>query len=291
MKTAKELLDLIDLKQINETTFEGNSITVGSPNVFGGQVLAQSLNAAYRTVSGERMCHSLHAYFILPGDLSKPICYKVQLVRDGGSFTTRYVTAEQDQKPIFVLAGSFQINEDGYEFQEQMPDVPDPSSVLSLSDIYNQMKDFLPESLKNYLGRERPATFKPTVLPDLFQKKDLPPKQNVWLRFNELEGDIGLRHFHEILAYVSDYNLLPTTLHPHASVAHPGNVMMASLDHAMWFHRKPEKFDDWFLYNIEVVSNSNARGMVTGKIFSSGGKHIATVCQEGLIRKNIPRTR
>lgn len=287
MNTAKELLELIELKQINETTFEGRSITVGSPNVFGGQVLGQALNAAYRTVPDGRSCHSLHAYFILPGNLDKPIYYKVQLVRDGGSFTTRYVTAEQDNQPIFVVAASFQKYEDGYDYQGQMPDVADPSTVLSLSEIYDQMKTFLPENIKKYLSRERPATFKPTVLPNPFEKKDLPPWQNVWFRFNQLPPDISMQHFYEILAYVSDYNLLPTTLHPHASQAHPGNTMMASLDHAMWFHRKPEDCTGWFLYNIEIVSNSNARGMVSGRIFSQDGKLIATICQEGLIRKRI----
>jgi len=260
-------------------------ISVGSPNVFGGQVLGQALNAAYRTIPDGRFCHSLHAYFILPGHLDKPIQFKVQPVRDGGSFTTRYVTAEQDGKSIFVLTGSFQINEDGYEFQEEMPDVPSPDEVSSLAEIYNQAKAFLPEKLSNYLKRERPATFKPTILPNLLEKKNLPPKQNVWFRLNDAPQNLNLQHFHEALAYVSDYNLLTTALHPHASLAGPRNTMMASLDHAMWFHRKPGDFTGWFLYNIEVMSNSNARGMVMGKIFSADGKLIATVCQEGLIRK------
>ncbi len=285
MKTTTELLELIELKQIDDTTFEGNSISVGSPNVFGGQVLAQALNAAYRTVPESRWCHSLHTYFILPGDLNKPIRYKVQKVRDGGSFTTRYVTADQDGQSIFVLAGSFQINEEGYEFQEEMPEVPGPESLMSLAEIYEQTKDFLPEKMKRYLGRDRPATFKPSVLPNLMKRVDLPPVQNIWFRFNEISQDVSLRQFHELLAYTSDYNLLPTALHPHASQAHPGNTMMASLDHALWFHRKPDNFSDWFLYHIRVAGTSNARGLVKGKIFSRDGKLIASVTQEGLIRK------
>lgn len=285
MKNIKELLELLELKQLDKKTFEGHSITVGSPNVFGGQVLGQALNAAYRTVPDNRHCHSLHAYFILPGNLEKSIRYKVQMVRDGGSFTTRYVTAEQDNIPIFVMAGSFQIEESGYEFQEEMPKVSGPESVLSLAEIYNQAKDFLPEKLKIYLSRERPVTFKPTILPNLAKKEDLPAYQNVWFRFNAPPANLNLRHFHEVLAYTSDYNLLPATIQPHASVAHAGNTMMASIDHAMWIHRQPEDFTGWFLYHINVLSNANGRGLVTGKIFEQNGKLIATVSQEGLIRK------
>lgn len=285
MNTTASLLDLVDLAQIDATTFEGESLTVGSPTVFGGQVLAQALNAAYRTVPGERICHSLHAYFILPGDLEKPIRYQVQLVRNGGSFTTRYVTAEQDEKPIFVMAGSFQVEEPGYEFQQEMPEVPDPEKVLSLEDIYHQMKHILPEKLNRYLSRERPVTFKPTVLPNLMERADLPPVQNIWFQFNDAPPSLSVRDFQAVLAYASDYNLLPSALHPHASKAHPGNTMLASVDHAMWFHRTPSNTSDWFLYHIEVISTSNARGLVSGKIFTRDGLLIATVAQEGLMRK------
>lgn len=285
MTTTAQLLDLVELQEVGDNTYEGNSISVGSPAVFGGQVLAQALNAAYRTVPPERICHSLHSYFILPGNLEKPIRYIVQRVRDGGSFTTRYVTAEQDDKAIFVLAASFQILEPGYEYQQDMPQVPDPKDVLSLEDIYNQMKDILPEKLNRYLSRERPVTFKPTVLPNLLQRSDLSPVQNIWFKFNEAPPSLSVQQFHTILAYASDYNLLPTALHPHASKAHPGNTMMASLDHAMWFHHQPAKINDWFLYHIEVKSTSNARGLVSGSIFTPEGLMIASVLQEGLIRK------
>lgn len=285
MKTTKELLELINLQQTDETSFEGKSVSVGSPNVFGGQVLAQALNAAYRTVPQERFCHSMHAYFILPGDLVKPIQFKVDLVRNGGSFTTRYVTALQDSRPIFLLAVSFQIKEEGYNYQTEMPKVSGPETVLSMEQLYGQFKAVLPENLKRYLSRERPVTFKPMVLPNLFEKKDLPPHQDIWFKFNAVPGNLNLRHFQEMLAYASDYNLLPATLQPHASVANPGNTMLASLDHAMWFHREPADFSGWFLYHINIRSNSNARGMVTGEIFAADGKLIATVSQEGLLRQ------
>jgi acyl-CoA thioesterase-2 len=287
MKTTQELLDLIELKQIDETIFEGFSETVGSTTVFGGQVLAQALNAAYRTVPEERICHSLHSYFILPGNLEKPIRFKVQEVRDGGSFTTRYVTAEQDEKSIFVLACSFQKKENGYEFQAEMPDVPGPETLLSWEEIYNQTKDFLPKSFSEFLGLERPITFKPAVINNPLEKVDLPPFQNVWFRFNEIENEISIRYFQQILSYASDYNILVTALQPHASKAHFGNMQMASLDHAMWFQRKPESFTDWFLYSIEVSGTSNSRGLTTGKIFVRKGNLIAVATQEGLMRKKI----
>lgn len=285
MKTSQELEELIELRQIDAQTFEGDSITVGSESVFGGQVLAQALNAAYRTVPEDRYCHSLHSYFILRGDLTKPITYKVQLVRDGGSFTTRYVTAEQKGVSIFVLAASFQIKEEGLEFQDAMPEVPQPEELMSWEDIYEQSKDFLPQNMKYFLGLDRPITFKPTVIPNPFEKKDLDSKQNVWFRINDVKKEITTQLFHQLLAYTSDYNILFTALRPHASEAHFGNMVLASLDHAMWFHREPEDPSDWFLFTTDVLSNSNARGLTTGQIFSRKGRLIASVCQEGMLRK------
>lgn len=285
MKTASELIDLLELKQTDNLTFEGHSITVGSPNVFGGQVLAQALNAACRTVPETRFCHSLHGYFILHGDLEKPISYKVLPVRDGGSFTTRYVTAEQEGKSIFVLAASFQKQEEGYDYQDIMPKVPQPEELLSWMDIYEQTKGFLSERVSNFLGIERPISFKPTVIQNPFEKIDLPPRQEIWFKFNETDNQISDAHFMQLLAYASDYNILMTALQPHASMANFGNTQMASLDHAMWFHRRPDDFTDWFLFSIDVQSNSNARGLTHGKIFDRKGKLVASVAQEGLIRK------
>lgn len=287
MTTTQELIELIELIQIDAETFEGKSITVGSPNVYGGQALAQALNAAARTVDEDRFCHSAHAYFILPGKLDKPIHYKVQLVRDGGSFTTRYVTAEQDNQPIFVLAASFQRQEDGYEFQEKMPEVTQPEDLLSWTDIYEQSKGFLSERVSNFLGLDRPISFKPTVIQNPFEKIDLPPEQNIWFQFKNATPKIDRRQFTQLLAYASDYNILMTAIQPHASKAAFGNTQIASLDHAMWFHRMPDDCSDWFLYSIDVESNSNARGLTMGKIFDRTGKLIASVAQEGLIRKMI----
>lgn len=285
MKTSEDLIELLQLKQLSKTTFEGKSITVGSRTVFGGQVLAQALNAAYRTVPTERKCHSLHAYFLLPGDLQKEIEFKVQLVRDGGSFTTRYVMAEQENKTIFVMAASFQTEENGYEFQVEMPKVTPPDELLSWEEIYEQTKDFLPENIIRFLNIERPIVFKPTTIHNPFEKKDLPPYQNIWFQLKEVSQNLTLNQFHEMLAYVSDYNILITALQPHASTAHFGNMQLASLDHALWFHQKPDNYSDWFLFHIDVSATQNARGLTEGKIFSQNGKLIASVAQEGLMRK------
>lgn len=286
MKTAEELINLINLEQAGIHTFKGYSASVGSPNVFGGQVLAQAINAAYRTVPEERICHSFHGYFILPGDLTKPIFYKVQLIRDGGSFTTRYVIAEQDSVPIFVLASSFQKHEEGLNFQAEMPKgVPDPDDLISWNKMSKMAEGFIPKRMSNFLSMDRPLTIKPTVIQNPFGGEDLPPVQNVWFRFNDLRNNITPQQFQEMIAYASDYNILFTSLQPHASVVNLPDYQMASLDHAMWFHRTPDDYTDWFLYNLDAVSNQNARGLTTGKIFDRKGNLIATVSQEGLIRK------
>lgn len=285
MTNCKELLDLLELKKIDDNTFEGYSVTVGSENVFGGQVLAQALNAANRTVPEDRLCHSLHSYFILRGDLAKPIIYRVQRLRDGGSFTTRYVTAEQDGKIIFVLAASFQIEEDGYSYQDEMPETKQPEELLSWEEIYEQTKAFLPKNMAEFLSIKRPIIFKPTTVANPFEPEDLDPIQNVWFKIRDIEEGLSLPHLQQMLAYASDYNILFTALRPHASKAHFGNMQLASVDHAMWFHREPEDYSDWFLYSTEVLSNSNARGFANGKLYDRKGNLIATVTQEGLMRK------
>lgn len=286
MKSVKDLMQLLGLKQTGENTFEGFSQTVGSPTVFGGQVLAQALNAAYRTVPEERQCHSLHAYFLLPGDLKKPIDFRVQRVRDGGSFTTRYITAHQDNMHIFVMAASFQKREEGLEYQVKMPEVPSPDELPSWDDIYEQAGEVLPPRMKSFLSIDRPITIKPTVLQNPFEKKSLPPIQNVWFKFKTpFSAPFSPQDFQEVLAYTSDYNILFTALHPHAAEVTIAEIQMASLDHAMWFHRLPKNYEDWFLYSIDAESTSNARGLTAGNIFDRSGKLIASVAQEGLIRR------
>lgn len=285
MKSCNDLIDHIELKKIDESKFEGQNISVGSQTVFGGQVLAQALNAAYKTVPNDRICHSLHSYFILKGDLTKPIIYKVELIRDGSSFTTRYVTAEQNGKIIFVLAASFQLKENGFNFQSEMPNVPSPENFLSWEEIYEQTKNILPKTMADFLSLDRPIIFKPTTIPNPLSPEDLDPIQNVWFKIKDVKQGVSLAQLQQMLAYASDYNILFTAMRPHASEANFTNMQLASIDHAMWFHREPKNYNGWFLYTTEVLSNSNARGLATGKIFSENGQLIATTNQEGLMRK------
>ena len=284
MNSVNDLLDILALEKITEKQFSGVSKTVGSPNVFGGQVLAQALNAAYRTITNKRILHSLHAYFLEAGDLNETITYDVGIIRDGGSFSTRRVTAIQKDKIIFILAASFHKKEEGYEHQIKMKaDVKQPEDLLSWDDLLNQFGDFLPKYTKQFLEINRPIEFKPTIMVNPLDKKDLPPFNDVWFK---LKGDVSaldLASKQQILTYISDYNILSTALYPHASKAHFGNTQMASLDHSMWFYRDFD-FNDWLLFSIESPSTSNARGFTRGNIFTREGKLIASVAQEGLMR-------
>lgn len=288
MKTVKDLIDIISLKEIDKNTYCGISKTIGSPNVFGGQVLAQALHAAYKTIPEERIVHSLHAYFLLPGNLTIPITYKVTEMRNGGSFSTRRVTAMQNDETIFILAASFHKKEEGHEHQEEIKKtVKQPEELLSWSDMLEQYGEFLPKKTKDFLSIERPIEFKPIEIQNLIDKKDLPAVEDVWFK---LKGDfdkLTLPIKQQILTYISDYNILNAALKPNASKAHYGNTQMASLDHSMWFARDFD-FNDWMLFSAVSPTTSGARGLAMGNIFTRDGKLVATVAQEGLMR---PKTR
>jgi len=288
MKTVLDLLDHLDLEQIEHNIFRGDSRSIGSPNVFGGQVLAQSLNAATRTVGEDRFVHSLHAYFVLPGDLSIPILFSVDRTRDGGSFTTRNVTAIQNGKAIFSMIASFQLKQEGYSHQVEMPTgLPDPEKLMSWDDIHRKFGEHLPERYKMWLEIDRPIEFKPVELPNPMERKKQEPFRHVWMRAKgKMPNDE--RSQQQVLAYASDYNLLAASILPHGDKANFGNVMMASLDHAMWFHREFD-MNDWLLYAIDSPSASNARGFTRGNIFTQEGKLVASVVQEGLIRPKRPK--
>ncbi|WP_272150563.1 acyl-CoA thioesterase [Tenacibaculum aiptasiae] len=284
MKNTQELLDILTLKDIGENNFNGISKDIGSPNVFGGQVLAQSLNAAYRTVSEERILHSLHSYFLEAGNLEKPITYNVQVIRDGGSFSTRRVTAHQEDKTIFILACSFHKKEEGYE--HQMPikkNIKQPEELYSWTDMLDQFGDFLPKKLKAFLSIERPIDFKPVQIANPLDMQDLPPVVDVWFKLKGGQVDLSLALKQQILTYISDYNILTACLNPNASVANFGNTQMASLDHSMWFYRD-FTFDDWMLFSIESPNSFGARGFACGNIYTRKGELIASVAQEGLMR-------
>lgn len=289
MTNIEELLNLLDLEREDDHNFTGKSYTVGSPNVFGGQVVAQSLNAAYRTISNNRILHSMHAYFLETGNLEIPINYKVTVMRDGGSFSVRRVTALQNDTVIFILACSFHKNEAGYNHQTDLDrKVPEPEKLQSWSELLENFGTMLPGRLKSFLEIPRPVEFKPTHLNNPMEQKDMPPNNAIWFKFN---GDIpafSLPIKQQLLSYVSDYNILGVTLNPHASELHWGNAQTASLDHSMWFFRDFE-IDDWLLYSLEAVSNSNARGFARGNIYTRDGILVASVAQEGLIRPKEKR--
>lgn len=284
MKSVNDLLDILTLKEVNATHFKGISKAVGSPNVFGGQVLAQALNAAYRTIFNERVLHSMHAYFLEAGDLNVPITYEVNIIRDGGSFSTRRVTANQGEAIIFILAASFHKNEEGHEHQIEMKsNLKQPEELQSWTEMLALYGEFLPSKMKNFLQMDRPIEFKPTKLFNPMEKKNLPPFLDMWFKIKGDTSTLDLATKQQILTYISDYNILSSALLPHASKANYGNTQMASLDHSMWFFRD-FNFEDWMLFSIESPSTSNARGFSTGHIFTREGKLIASVTQEGLMR-------
>lgn len=282
MKNVAELLALLDLEAIEENLFRGHSKTVGSPNVFGGQVLAQSLQAAMRTVPVDRFVHSLHAYFILPGDLSIPIVFQVDRIRDGGSFTTRRVKAIQKGEVIFLMSASFQLQQEGFDHQIDMPKITPPESLASYEDLAAKFGEMLPENIKRFLNLDRPIEFRPVELVNPALPGVSEPFRHVWMKARgNMPDDLAVHQ--SVLAYTSDYNLLTTALLPHGNAASFANIQLASLDHAMWFHRE-FRADEWLLYAIDSPSASNARGFTRGNIFTREGKLVASVVQEGLMR-------
>jgi len=289
MTSVADLLNLLTLDEVAENQFQGFSKTVGSPNVFGGQVLAQALNAASRTITNQRILHSTHAYFLESGNLEIPIIYNVSIVRDGGSFSVRRVTAQQNGSTIFILSASFHKKEEGYDHQIKMKTgLKQPEDLLNWTDILNQFGDAMPKYVKALFQIERPVEFKPTLIIDPRDRKDLPPSSEVWFKLRGDASNLDLSTKQQILTYISDYNILASALNVHGSKAHWGNTRTASLDHSMWYFRDFD-FDDWLLYAIESPNASNARGFARGNIFSRDGKLIACVAQEGLMRPLGPK--
>lgn len=281
LSPMEQLLGMLDLENTGENCFSGVSPQTGRQRVFGGQVIAQSLMAAQRTVVPERAVHSLHAYFLLPGDPAVPIRYDVERIRDGGSFTTRRVVAVQHDRPIFSMSASFQTFEDGFTHQIAMPDVPGPEWLEH--DFGSGILDGAPVAVRNYLERKLPIEVRPVSLKHYVSSESLEPHQNVWVRATGPVPDDN--HFQmAVLAWLSDMTLLDTSLYPHGLTVFDPSLQGASLDHAMWFHR-PCKLDDWLLYTQDSPSASGARGMTRGSIFTRDGVLVASVAQEGLIRK------
>ncbi|MCB0665563.1 MAG: acyl-CoA thioesterase II [Saprospiraceae bacterium] len=281
MVNVSDLISALALEQIEDNIFRGTSHDIGASHVFGGQVLSQALEAAILTTSPDRIAHSMHAYFILPGDLEHPIIYMVDQVRDGGSFTTRRVKAIQHGKDIFIMAVSFQLKQDGLHHQAAMPKMVPPDDLQSDEELLSQFADRLPESFKRFL-RPRPIEFRPVDPFNFILPEKQEPLRHIWFRAKgTVEGDQTLHQ--RLLAYASDYNLLTTAIQPHQDEIQIYQVQLASLDHAMWFHR-PVNMNDWLLYEVDSPSASNARGFTRGSIFDQNGTLVASVAQEGLIR-------
>jgi acyl-CoA thioesterase II len=275
-----DVLAVLELEALEVNLFRGESRDIGSPQVFGGQVLGQALVAAYRTVEG-RDCHSLHAYFLRRGDFNAPIIYQVDRSRDGHSFSSRRVVAIQHGEQIFHVSCSFQAPEQGMEHSAAMPDVPPPEQLRDFTADEEELLADLPEKVQRFFEHRRPFEFRPVQTPNYLNPEPRPPLKQVWFRtVDRLPSDADWLH-RCVLAYVSDYNLLDTATMPHGcSFVH---MQMASIDHAMWFHR-PFRADQWLLYALDSPSASGARGFARGSIFTRDGRLVASTAQEGLIR-------
>ncbi|RNF92901.1 acyl-CoA thioesterase [Streptomyces botrytidirepellens] len=293
----QSLLDLLDLERIEEDMFRGTSDAAPLvPRVFGGQVAAQALVAAGRTVPEDRPPHSLHAYFLRPGDPGAPIVYTVDRIRDGFSFTTRRVVAVQHGQPIFHLSASFQLHEEGLEHQEPMPDVPDPLSLPTAEELLPRYEHLLagPGVVDRMLQARAAVDLRYVDAPpygSVGQPRE--PKSQVWFRTDgKLDGVADDPMLHVCLAtYVSDMTLLDSVLLAHGRGGWAvGDIVGASLDHAMWFHR-PFRVDDWLLYDQESPSSSGGRGLAKGRIFTADGRLAVSVIQEGVMRVPRPRTK
>ncbi|MBW2279758.1 MAG: acyl-CoA thioesterase II [Deltaproteobacteria bacterium] len=282
-QALKELIDLLDLEELEVNIFRGRSPQEDRQRVFGGQVLGQALIAAIRTVDeDDRIAHSMHAYFLRPGDPNIPILYDVDRIRDGRSFTTRRVVAIQHGRAIFNMSVSFQRAEQGLEHQVDMPDTPPPEEVPSFDDRVAEYVREHPESADEWMQRDRPIEQRFVDHDGLMTGRvERPPYQRVWLRASGALPD-GLALHQCVLAYASDLSLLDTSILPHAINFGP-ELMAASLDHAMWFHH-PFRMDDWVLYVQDSPASSGARGFNRGSVYTREGKLVASMTQEGLIR-------
>ncbi len=277
---VEELLGLFRLERIEDNLFRGPSREMQGKRVFGGQVLGQALTAASRTVEG-RSAHSLHAFFLRAGDPEVPIVYVVDRSRDGRSFTNRRVVAVQHGRPILNMAASFQVPEEGLSHQSDMPEVPEPEKLKPIHFDLERCEK-LPEKVRRLIEHQRPFEFRPVESVEVLQPSPRRPYQCIWFRTSAPVPDDD--HLNRcMLAYVSDYNLLPTAALPHGISLLQGNLQMASLDHAMWFHR-PARIDDWMLYVIDSPSSSGARGFCRGSIYSRDGTLVASTAQEGVLR-------
>jgi acyl-CoA thioesterase-2 len=276
-----DLIKVMTLERLEMNLFRGESRDIGSPQVFGGQVLGQALVAATATAE-DRVVHSLHAYFLRRGDFNAPIVYEVDRAMDGKHFSSRRVVAIQHGRQIFNMSASFQSAETGLEHQISIPEVPPPESLPDVESHYRGMADKLPSAARRILEQKRPFEFRPVQPPDPMRRDKSAPLKHVWFRaVDKLLDDEALHRC--LLAYVSDFHLLDTALKPHGIAMISPKLIIASIDHAMWFHRSV-RVDDWLLYAIDSPSASGALGFTRGSVFARDGRLVASAAQEGLIR-------
>mgnify|MGYP006275608609 FL=1 len=279
---TRELVELLDLSPLGDDHFQGDSEDLGFPHVFGGQVLGQALMAASRTVEN-RLCHSLHAYFLRPGNHSMPIDYEVQRVRDGGTFSVRRVIARQEGKEILTGSMSFQVAEQGFEHQLDMPETTPPEELKSEQEWGELLAEQAPRQLREMMTRERPIEIRPVNLVNPFKPEKHPPHHQNWFRAQGPLPDDPVLH-RCLLTYASDFTFLGTSMAPHGrSFLSPGR-QVASLDHAIWFH-EDFRMDEWLLYDKDSPSASGGRGFNRGNFFTRDGRLVASTTQEALIRE------
>lgn len=276
-----DLLQLLELERIEDRIFRGESRDLGGARVFGGQVLGQALTAASYTVDG-RQVHSLHAYFLVGGDVNAPIVYEVDVARDGKSFSNRRVVAIQHGQPIFNMTASFQVPEQGLDHAAEMPQVPGPEGLADVRELPPDVLEKVPEKMRRFLTHDRPFEFRPVEPIHVIAPPRAAPVRHIWVKtVDRLPDD---PHLHRnVLAYASDYQLVSTATLPHGIHFAEGGVQLASLDHAMWFHR-PFRVDEWLLYAMESPNASGGRGLALGKIFTRDGTLVASTAQEGVVR-------
>lgn len=280
--TLDTLVQLLSLERIEQRLFRGNSQDLGYPQLFGGQVIGQAMSAASQTVPAERQVHSFHGYFLRPGDSHKPVVYDVDVMRDGGSFTTRRVNAIQSGQTIFTCSASFHAGEAGFEHQVPMPEVPGPENLPSEWDSLDQIESMLPAQILEKLRQPKPIELRPVTSQDLTNPRPMEPLRHVWFRADgNLPASPALHKY--LVAYASDFNFISTALQPHGVSYWTRFVHLASLDHSIWFHRDV-RADEWLLYAMDSPWSGNGRGFARGSIFNRAGELVASVAQEGLMR-------
>ncbi|MDP8162509.1 acyl-CoA thioesterase II [Pasteurella skyensis] len=283
MKALENLIQLLTLKKIDENTFQGESEDLGLLKVFGGQLMAQSLSAAMEVVELERHLHSFHTYFLRAGDIHSPIIYETDILREGVSFTAVSILAKQNDEILCRMIASFQLKEEGFEYQSPMPKVEEPAALYSENELIKSMASYLPEHLKEKCQEERPFDARIKYVNNPFKGVKLPPEQFVWVKVNGKVASANQRLQQCLFTYFSDFHCLPTALHPHKKGIMQQGMRFATLDHGIWFHRDID-LNDWILYALESNNSSGGRGLTRGQVFDQTGNLLATVQQEGMLR-------